>query len=109
MNTVLILGAPVVKKRQYVALTKKIIEYFKVCGLQEVIVFFPRDLMKWDLGKEMTVCISGPYLDFDRGSKQALAAAVGLIVRRAFEPKKISCSVQCEPTPGEGHWSYPHS
>ncbi len=115
MNTVFVWGAPVVSEERYVRLTKEIIDCFEIRGLGKVVVFFPRDLMNWDLGKEMAVYISGsdltigPNRTIDTAGKQALATAIGLKVKLAFIPEYIFCSVLDEPREGEGYWLYPRS
>lgn len=91
MNTVVVLGAPVEKEMVYVRLTKRIIALFKKLQLEDVVVFYPADLMKWDLGKEIVVQVSGstlPILEcYD------LVEAVGKLVEETFTPSKVSCSI----------------
>lgn len=104
MNTVFVWGAPIADEEIYIKLTETIINFFKENLKHDVVVFFPKDLMKWDIGKEMAVYVSCQNLRPDL--KQSLAITIGLLVREAFRPEKIFCSVLDEPKRGEGYWSY---
>ena len=112
MNSVFVWGAPDgLEEEFYENLTKEIIDIFDSQGLEPVAVFFPPERMKWDLGTEMIVYISGPNLPKKNGARDMLATSVGIRVRSAFalahfSLEYIDCVVLDEPKQGEGRWSW---
>ena len=115
MNSIYVWGVPdEVKEKVYVDLTKEIIEVFDYRGLEPVVVYFPPERMKWDLGKEIMVYISGPNLPKECEERDFLAISVGVKVRNAFalahfSLEHIDCVVLDEPKVGEGRWSWSRS
>lgn len=85
---------------------KELIDMLNSRGFGPVVVFYPPERMKWDLGKEMIVYISGPDITKSGEARDLLATAIGEKVRDAFLPEKIECSVLDEPKQGEGRWSW---
>ena len=108
MNSVYVWGTPDGEgfEEKRVDLTKQIISIFDYLRLGDVVVFFPPEQMKWDLGKEIMVYISGPDLPKEGEYRDFLAASVGRKVCSVFSPEYIDVMVLDEPKEGEGRWSW---
>lgn len=67
---------------------------------------FPGDLMKYGLGTEIPIEISG--IECSKGVRNKVAQEVGTVVKTIFPAANIDCDF-IEHGPHSGHWSSTHS
>jgi len=76
----------------YRTLTTTLTHVFEAKELEPIVVFFPPDRMRWELGKEMVVQIfSGRIIP--TSERWDIAKSVGMAVCQAFHPERLDCIV----------------
>lgn len=64
-------------------------------GEQSMTVLFPTDMMKYGLGTEIIVEVTGLFVKPERtdGVRQRLAQAIGIVIKEAFPKAMVECFV----------------